>query len=462
VTAADALADLIGSDRVTAGEATASFARDWSSRSQLAARRGVVFALPICVVSPSSTEDVAAILRWAHETKTPVVPFGGGSGVCEGIDGSERVVISLQAMDRVIEIDERSRLVRVQAGIAGPALDRRLEDDGFKLGHEPQSVAISTVGGWIATRATGQLSSRYGGIERLLAGFEAVLPGGHAVRSKTTPRRATGPDVAGLMIGSEGTLGIVTEATLRISPAAVARSDRCLRFVHMADGVAACRVLAQSDLTPSVVRLYDQEDSEIFLRSHPDEPRGPLLLLSFEGEDADRRAAQAIEIAGGERGNDDLVGYWWAHRNDAVDGFRELMAGHGILGPHALVDTIEVSGTWSVLRSLYHQMRAALEPLADIVGCHLSHVYTDGGCLYFTLASACADDDAAESLYDRWWGTAMQACLAAGGSISHHHGIGRLKAAWLPAEMEGWFDVLAAVKAAVDPHRIMNPGALGL
>jgi alkyldihydroxyacetonephosphate synthase len=264
------------------------------------------------------------------------------------------------------------------------------------------------------------------------------------------------------MIGSEGTLGIVTEATLRLSPADVGRADRCIRFEHMADGVAACRTIAQSELVPSVVRLYDHDDSTIFLRAHPDEAPGPLLLISFEGSDAGRRADSAVELAGGVRGNDSLVEHWWEHRNDAVDDFRELMGGRGILGPYALVDTIEISGAWSVLRALYHQVGEALEPLADLVGCHLSHVYPDGGCLYFTLASACADEAAAAALYEKWWATAMQECLAAGGSISHHHGIGRLKAPWLAAELGGWFEVLKAVKAAVDPHRIMNPGALGL
>ena len=462
MTAAEALAELVGEDRVMTGAETVRFARDWSPRRQLAERRGESQEPPACVVSPVSTDEVAAILRWAHETKTAIVPFGGGSGVCEGIEGSGRVIVELSALDRVLEVDDKSRLVRVQAGIGGPALDRELHRHGFRLGHEPQSLSISTVGGWIATRATGQLSSRYGGIERLLAGFETVLPGGRILVSKTAPRRAAGPDIAALMIGSEGTLGIVTEATLRVSPADPVRADRCLRFEHMADGVAACRALAQSELDPSVVRLYDLVDSEIFLRSQPDEPRGPLLLLSFEGDDADRRADRAVELAAGHPGNEALVEHWWLHRNDAVEDYRELMDGRGILGPHALVDTIEVSATWTVLRALYHQVGTALEAVADVVGCHLSHVYPDGGCLYFTLASACADDDAAAALYERWWGTAMQECLAAGGSISHHHGIGRLKAPWLPAELGGWFDVLKAIKAAVDPHRIMNPGALGL
>jgi alkyldihydroxyacetonephosphate synthase len=169
-----------------------------------------------------------------------------------------------------------------------------------------------------------------------------------------------------------------------------------------------------------------------------------------------------LELAGGTRGDDGLVGHWWAHRNDAVAEFRKLMEGNGLLGPHGIVDTMEVSGTWSVLRELYHSMKKELSDIADIAGCHLSHVYPDGACLYFTLASATADDTAAAVALDSWWDTGMRACLDAGGSISHHHGIGRLKAPWLPEELGGWWDMLKDLKKVIDPNRIMNPGALGL
>lgn len=434
-------------------------ASDWAPSSLLDRRSGRPPAPPECVVRPRSTEDVATLLAWAHDTRTPVVPWGGGSGVLASVLPAGRVVVDLTGLDHIGDVDEKSRLVRAGAGATGPALRDELAAAGYLLGHEPQSLEISTVGGWIATRACGQLSARYGGIESLVAGFTAVLPGGRIVRAKTVPRRAAGPDVASLLIGSEGTLGIVTEADLRVSPLPLSRTDVCLRFEHMADGVAACRGVAQSDLRPTLVRLYDAEDAAIFLRHFPEQTPGPLLLLSFD--DAGR-AERAAELCGGTRGDDALVAYWWEHRNDAVGEFRRLMAGEGILGPHALVETMEVAGTWTALRGLYHSMKEKLSAVADIAGCHLSHVYPDGACLYFTLASACADDDEARAKLGLWWETGMRACLDAGGSISHHHGIGRVKARWLEEELEGWFDVLRAVKTAIDPHGIMNPGALGL
>ena len=230
----------------------------------------------------------------------------------------------------------------------------------------------------------------------------------------------------------------------------------------MSDGVVACRRIAQSELTPTLVRLYDREDAAIFLRHFPDEAPGPLMILSFDGDGGSGQARAAEGMSGGTPGDPALVSHWWDHRNDAVGEFRRLMEGDGLLGPHGLVDTMEVSGTWTVLRDLYHSMKEKLTEVADHAGCHLSHVYPDGACLYFTLASACPDDEVAAVTLARWWETGMRACLDAGGSISHHHGIGRVKAPWLEEEIGGWMDVLHAVKAAIDPHNVMNPGALGL
>jgi alkyldihydroxyacetonephosphate synthase len=384
--------------------------------------------------------------------------------VTTGISPAGAIVVDLSSLDEVSDVDEKSRLVRAQAGVGGSQLHAVLSAQGFRLGHEPQSLALSTVGGWIATRACGQLSAAYGGIEDLVAGMVAVLPGGRVVESKTIPRRSAGPDIAALMIGSEGALGIVTEATLRVVPVPTARADRSIRFKSMADGVAACRRVAQSGIRPSVVRLYDNDDAALLLRHFPDEEVSPVLLLSVEGDgdEPQARADAAAELCGGSAGNSALVAWWWDHRNDAVDEFRRLMSGEGLLGPHGLVDTMEVAGTWTDLRALYHAMKDALVDVADVAACHLSHVYADGACLYFTLGSACPDEGAAAALHARWWEVGMRTCLDNRGSISHHHGIGRLKAPWLAEELGGWWEILAAVKRAVDPKGIMNPGVLGL
>jgi alkyldihydroxyacetonephosphate synthase len=424
------LAELLGPHRVSTDPIDlARHAHDQAAGSLLAERRGDKPDLPICVVRPRTTDQVRSVVAWANSSKTPIVPYGGGSGVCGAVAAGGTVVVDLRAMDEILDFDEKSRLVRVQPGMLGPDLAKALRSWGYMLGHEPQSVRISTVGGWIATRAAGQLSARYGGIEDILVALEAVLPTGQVVRSKMTPRRSAGPDIASLLVGAEGSLGIV---------------------------------IAQSELRPTLVRLYDHEDSTIFLRHHPDETPGPLLLLSFDGPGCAERADAAVELSGGTPGDDTLVAHWWEHRNDAVDEYRNLLRGEGLLGPHGVVDTVEVSGSWTVLRDLYHSMKKSLEGHADLVGCHLSHVYEDGACLYFTLASASPDEATAVATLEGWWDRAMRACLDSGGSISHHHGVGRVKARWLEEELGGWRDALVAVKKALDPNGIMNPGVLGL
>ena len=456
------LTDLLGPDRVSTDASDLDHhGGDWSASALLGLRTGDR-ARPDCIVRPENVEEVSSVLSWASATGTPVVPFGGGSGVSEGIVPEGCVVVDLGGMWRIGDIDTKSRTVLVEAGATGPQLAEALAAQGYMVGHEPQSIEISTVGGWVATRACGQLSARYGGIEDRICGLEAVLPDGRIVRSKINPRRSTGPDIASLMLGSEGTLGIVTAVALRIVPIPESRSDRCLRFEHMADGVASTRALAQSGLEPTMVRLYDAEDAALFLRNHPDAAPGPLLIMSFDGRAAAERADEATRLMGGSQDDPALVAHWWEHRNDAVDLYRELMSGEGLLGPHAIVDTMEVSGTWSGLRTLYHSIKEALSAEADLVACHVSHIYPDGACLYFTMGSACDDDGTAAKKHHVWWETGLNTCIEAGGSISHHHGVGRLKADWMEAEWQGWWDVLRAVKSTLDPKGIMNPGALGL
>lgn len=439
-------------------------AGDWSPAHFVALRQTGSSRRPACVFRPDSPEQLADALRWANDQRCAVVPYGGGSSVCRGIEVDGGMVVDLEAMNRLRDVDEKAQTCTVEAGMNGAVLRDELASYGLRLGHEPQSIAISTVGGWVATKACGQLSAEYGGIEDLVRGVEAVLPGGAIAPLRDRPRSSVGPDVARLMIGSEGTLGVVTAVSLRLRPAPTEeRADAALWFDHMTDGVAACRRIAQSRLHPAVVRLYDADDTLLFLRHRPDLVAGRcVLVVSFEGEDNSARLRAAAELSGGSRGEDAIAAHWWDHRNDAVQEYRKTMAGEGVLGPHGVVDTMEVSGSWSALRGLYHGLKDALSRSAAFVGCHLSHVYSDGACLYFTLAAPCATDHEAAATLDTWWETGMKTCLAEGGSISHHHGIGRLKARWLPQEMGEWWHVLRSVKQALDPNGIMNPGALGL
>jgi alkyldihydroxyacetonephosphate synthase len=257
----------------------------------------------------------------------------------------------------------------------------------------------------------------------------------------------------------------VTEATLavRIAPRVV--SHGAYAFGAFADGLAAVRRVAQEDLHPAVMRLYDESDVGIAFRDAAERPEGSLLILRFEGDviaGAEERAIRDIvEAGGGKDLGPALAERWWEHRNDAVGTFRQIML-DGLLGPAAAVDTMEVAGMWPAT-DLYESVGAALGAHADVVGCHSSHPYPQGTCLYFTFVFVGARDDAAvEARYRAAWADAIAATLAVGGTITHHHGVGLLKAPWLPAELGAGFEVLRAVKRALDPARIMNPGKLGL
>jgi alkyldihydroxyacetonephosphate synthase len=461
------LAAMLGDGAVSTDPADLSaHAHDWWTLALLRQRRGDTFTLPAAVVRPASTEDVAVVLRWAQESGTPVVPFGGGSGVsggAEAIAGS--IALDTTRMDQIISVDRDALTVTAQAGINGRTLEDDLDGRGLTLGHFPQSTEISTLGGWIAARSAGQKSARYGRLEDMVLGLEVVLPGGAVVRTRPAPASAAGPDLARLFIGSEGTLGVVTEATLAVQPAPRVVGHGAYAFGDFRDGLLAVRRVAQAELHPAVMRLYDEADVGIAFRDAAERPDGSLLVLRFEGDaiaDLEERAIRDIvEAGGGKDLGPALAERWWEHRNDAVGTFRQIML-DGLLGPAAAVDTMEVAGMWPAT-DLYEGVRAALGAHADVVGCHSSHPYAQGTCLYFTFVFVGARDDAAvEARYRAAWADALAATLAAGGTITHHHGVGLLKAPWLPAELGAGFEVLRAVKRALDPAGIMNPGKLGL
>lgn len=444
----------------------AAHAHDWWPLALLRFRRGDVMALPSAVVRPSSTEEVSAVLGWAQETGTAIVPFGGGSGVAGGAEAiAGGVALDTRGMDRVLSVDAEALTVTAQAGIMGRALEEHLEKEGLTLGHFPQSIDISTLGGWVAARSAGQKSARYGRLEEMILGLEVVLAGGAVVRTRPVPATAAGPDLARLFIGCEGTLGVVTEATLAVRPAPRAVSHGAYAFESFAGGLVAVRRVAQEELRPAVMRLYDEVDVGIAFRDAAERPDGALLVLRFEGdvlaEPEERAIRRIVSDGGGKDLGPELAERWWEHRNDAVGTFRQIMLG-GLLGPAAAVDTMEVAGLWPVT-DLYERVRAALGAHADVVGCHASHPYAQGTCLYFTFVFVGSTEEReVEARYRAAWDDAAAAALATGATVTHHHGVGLLKAAWLREELGEAFEVLRAVKRALDPAGIMNPGKLGL
>jgi alkyldihydroxyacetonephosphate synthase len=477
-----------------------AYARDLWPRHHLAVRSGhVAEHTPGGVVWPTSTREVAEIVRWAHDTGTPIVPFGAGSGVCAGVLPHERmVVVDLKRMSKWRALDEKAPWLDVEAGHMGVPLEEELNRRGLTLGHFPSSILCSTVGGWVAGRSAGQCSGYYGKIEDMVLALECVTGTGEVV---TMHHRPEGPSLVPLVVGSEGTLAIVTSCKLRLHPYPKSRAFAAWSFPTTTEGWEAIRTIYQDGLRPAVCRLYDPFDAMLARqgaikkeanksasapgsggRMLPSLLRRPgilnklidaagsnvlggaLLLTIFEGEGdlparECERAQRLVDARGGRYEGEGPARKWLQHRYTVS--YRQapaFMAG-------AWVDTMEVAAPWSRLGALYDGVRKALGEHVFVMA-HFSHAYPDGCCIYFSFAGSAAPDggpdwDAASTTtYDRAWQAALRAVVDAGGTIAHHHGVGRSKAPRLRAELGSGVEVFRALKRAFDPKRILNPGAL--
>jgi alkyldihydroxyacetonephosphate synthase len=433
----------------------ADHGRDWWPRLIPATAHDEVEYWPGVVVQAESTEDVQATLRVATQYRVPVTPQGGRSGVVGGAAPTTgAIALDLTGLNHVLELDEHSGTVRVEAGVFGPDLEAELRPRGFTAGHFPQSYDLATVGGWIACRGAGQYSNRYGTIEDMVRGLTVVLASGEMMRfGGHGPKGAVGPDLMQLFIGSEGTLGVITEATLLVRRVASAEERAAFLFDTFDEGLEACRRTLQRDAHPAVMRLYDETESK---RSFDLE--GCALVVLDEGEGSFVNATMDIvreECSTGESLDDSTVEHWLERRND-VSALAPLWE-RGLV-----VDTIEVSGLWSVLPALHERVKAALSSLEGmiVVSVHQSHAYLDGACLYFTFAGEPGED--VTSFYRRAWDVAMDEVINLGASISHHHGIGRNRARFVGRALGSAAAILESMKDELDPHHLLNPGVLGL
>jgi alkyldihydroxyacetonephosphate synthase len=427
--------------------------------------RGDELPEPDAVVFPARTEEVSAVLAWASETGTAVIPRGAGSGVCGGAQAQAgAVILDLSRMDRIGDVDLVSQTVTVQAGVRGDRLEAALADQDLTTGHYPQSIAISTVGGWIAASSAGQASTGYGAIEDILLGLTAVLPTGEVLRCRAVPRSAAGPDLRRLLIGSEGTLAVVTEATLACRTRPPGWEWLAVSFPDFEIMAGALREVRRAGTGAAVLRGYDETDAQFNFGAlgHSGTCVG---LAGFPVDRPGRQARQrtAVELltrAGTELGAE-YGAHWERHRNDAVQTYAQVMGPERAFGAGAIVDTMEVAGLWSAVPRLHEEIKRALAPFTELAGCHLSHVYPSGSSLYFTFLINGTDERDAEAKYRQAWDLAAASCAAAGGTITHHHGVGRLKAPYLAAELgAAGVAVLDRIRTALDPAQIMNPGGL--
>lgn len=475
-----------------------AYARDLWPRHHIGVRDGDIAPhRPGLVVWPQTPDEVATIAKVCSSEGLSLVPFGAGSGVCGGILPDDRtVVLDLKRMRTTRKVDRERGTIEVEAGEIGVRLEEDLAARGLTLGHFPSSILCSTVGGWVAARSAGQCSGKYGKIEDMVAALECVTATGEVVRLE---RRLGGPDLTPIVIGSEGVLAIVTAAELRVHPAPEARTFASFSFPTLEAGYEAMRVIFQDGLRPAVARLYDPFDSWMAKRgavrrgrsagrdAKPARPGagaralryvlrvpsvlnhlidavgdktfgGATLVLVFEGGAAegaeDRERARAIaERLGARDLGEEPARHWFAHRYSVS--YRQapvFMAG-------AFSDTMEVAAPWSRLDALYQGVRGALGRHVFVMA-HLSHAYPDGCSIYFTFAGSGATRAASEQRYDEAWRAALDAAVAAGGTLSHHHGVGRSKAPRLGAELGAGVDVVRAIRRALDPSGILNPGNL--
>jgi alkyldihydroxyacetonephosphate synthase len=448
-------------------------------------RAGDAEGAPDAVVYPADAEQIAAVLRACAEESVAVVPFGGGTSVVGGVEPLRGrfpavVALDLARLDALLAVDPVSLTATVQAGMTGPALEAALAERGLTLGHFPQSFEFSTVGGWVATRSAGQASTGYGRIDALVVALRVVTPSGELV-TRAVPASAAGPSVRELLVGSEGALGVIAEVTLRVRPKPALRRYEAFSLPRLDAGCDALRALVREGAAPDVARLSDPPETRVSLamagdraatraltaylraRGHGD---GCLAIVGWEdASDAAvrrRRAASARTLrAHGALALGTPVGRAWEHGRFHAPYLRDELLAHGVM-----VETLETATTWDLLLELHGAVAGALSRALrergtpPVVMGHVSHVYRAGASLYFTFV---ARQQAGEELA-QWHAAkaaASDAILAHGGTITHHHAVGRDHAPWLGGEVgELGIELLRAAKATLDPAGIMNPGKL--
>lgn len=462
-----------------------------------------------CVVWPESRLDVEHAVGWCHDERVPLVPVGAGSGVCGGampIEGG--VQLDLKRMRGLLDVDRELMEIEVEPGINGLLLEERLQRQGLTLGHYPSSIACSTAGGWVATRSAGQYSSKYGKIEDMVSGLEVITPGQGRVLTGVLAGAGPVDPWTPIFVGSEGTLGVVTRARLRVHRAPETMDFRGWGFRTPQDGLACMQRIMKSRLRPAVVRLYDPFDSVLvgFHRSTDDgqdvamaaathkdpwiakvltllsgefEDKGMALLLrrpelinrvahwlpvpcllvvGDEGSEAEvPRCMDAMATIAREQGGRDLgpgPGWSWYRNRYGVSYKQSKIFMRG-----AFVDTMEVATTWEQVFQLYRKVVGAMSPHVFIMA-HFSHAYPEGCSIYFSFVGYRRKAADRERLYRRAWRRGLEAVTRHGATISHHHGIGRHKMGAMPREMPGGATVFQGLKQVFDPRGVMNPGKL--
>jgi alkyldihydroxyacetonephosphate synthase len=459
------LIDALGADAVSTGVATRrAYARDaypLAIRDVVAG--GTRFA-PAIVVWPGSVAEVAAVITIATSEEANVVPYGGGSGIVGGALGGPRaIILDTKRLAEIEAIDVESGTVTVQAGCLGKDLEDQLNAAGFTCGHYPQSLYSSTVGGWVAHRGVGTFSTRYGKIDDLVVALDAVLPDGTLFQAKAAPQSAAGPDLKRLFLGSEGTLGVVTRVTLKVFPLPEVRVATAYQCPSFDEGLEIVRGAIQHGYQPAAVRLYDAEEARERLGASSTHPDEALLLVICEGP---RELAHVTARAVGDYASKlgaldlgpELADRWLATRFNTASLVSTIASDQGV------ADALEVANNWRRLPDTYRAMHAAMSAAvgdAGVVYGHASHFYHSGANLYMIFHATALEGESVDERYRAVLDAAFEACLATGGTLTHHHGVGIGKRNYMHAELgDGGARILDQLRASFDPKGVMNPGKL--
>jgi alkyldihydroxyacetonephosphate synthase len=468
----DELAGIVGAEHVlTDHETRLHRTRGKSTPDLLRLRAGDGSDSPDAVVRPGTHEEVAALITWAVERHVALVPFGGGTSVVGGLvarrEGYAGVVsLDLIRLDKLLAVDTDSMTATLEPGLRGPQAEALLAEHGLTLGHFPQSFEYASIGGFAVTRSSGQSSAGYGRFDSLVVGLRVATPQGELVLG-SSPANAAGPDLREVVMGSEGAFGVVTAVTVRVRRVPAVKVYESWRWESFVDGAAAMRALAQAGVLPTVLRLSDENETQINL-AKPAEVGGEssgamnggcLMVTGFEGTqeavDAKRTAVTALltSLGGVLLGEDE----GWASGRFHGPYLRDSLLDVGVL-----VETLETVTFWSRLHQVYDAVKSALTTAlgeGTLVLCHISHVYETGASLYFTVAAKQTDDPVAQWLAAK--AAASDAIIDNGASITHHHAVGQDHKPWLAREIGPvGVQMLRALKDELDPSGVLNPGVL--
>lgn len=465
------LAAIVGADNVLVDHQTRLHrTRGKSTPDLLKLRAGDGSDSPDAVVRPADHDQVAAVIEWCVNRHVALVPFGGGTSVVGGLaakrDGFAGVIsLDLIRFDKLIEVDHVSMTAVLEPGLRGPQAEALLQAEGVTLGHFPQSFEYASIGGFAVTRSSGQSSAGYGRFDSLLVGLKVATPQG-TLELGNSPANAAGPDLREVIMGSEGTLGVVTAVRVRVRPVPVAKAFESWRFETFGEGATAMRTLVQAGMLPTVLRLSDENETAINLAKPSEvgaatEAGGCLMITGYEGTEetvAAKRAgvtALLTSLGGVSQGTEG--GEAWAEGRFHGPYLRDSLLDVGVLA-----ETMETVTFWSNMDNVYTKVKDAVAAslgAESLVLCHISHVYETGASLYFTVAAKQADNALGQ------WQQAKDAISAAmvdnGASITHHHAVGRDHKPWLAQEIGPvGVQMLRALKAEMDPTGVLNPGVL--